>query len=311
MNEPKRHHVMPESYLKRFCRDGVLWVFSREHGTCLPQTPTNTAVRKHFYSFVDGAGARRTDVEKKLAQFEGLAAPAFDRLVAGDYISAEQRGAISAFVAFAMNRTVGFKEDYDAVRTGMVKFIGDIAFASVEATKATLSRHERDTGEKIEQCAEEIYAAHWSGKFEFDVARNESLRAMLSTAEALASAFGGMRWTVFHAAEGKSFITSDNPLFLVPTRPVNPRMPGVGILTPGVINVFPISQDACLFMEAAEGADEVRHIRMPGADVRRVNLRTALHCDHYIFARDEALARSIASHTRIEQRQRLPRFSIR
>lgn len=169
MNEPKRHHIMPESYLARFCRDGILWAFNRTDGSCKPQTPVNTAVRNHFYSYKDHEGKRRTDIEKLLSRFEGMAAPAFDRLAAGETTTNDDREAIAAFIAFAMSRTVGFKQDFDAARAYMAKWIGDVAFSSINATRATLARHERQTGVKIERSAEEVHAFHLGGKYDVEV----------------------------------------------------------------------------------------------------------------------------------------------
>jgi Protein of unknown function (DUF4238) len=147
-----------------------------------------------------------------------------------------------------------------------------------------------------------------SGDYEFEMHRNESLRAMLEHAEEMAGAFSGMVWHVFHAPEKASFITSDNPYFIMPTKPVDLRWPGTGILTPGAVNVFPLSQSACLTMTGSGGG--LTHMRMPAADVRRLNMRTALYCDRYLFARDAALVKSIAEHTRLQERQRLQRFGI-
>jgi hypothetical protein len=308
MNEPKRHHIVPVSYLERFCRDGALWVFNREDGSCINQTPINTAVRKHFYTYTDKDGNRRTGIEKVLSKFEGMAKPAFDRLAAGESLDIAGREAVAAFISFAMNRTVGFQRDYNAMRAHMSKVVADIAFASVEATEATLARHERETGFRPALSAEELHAAHWSGDYEFEVHRNESLRAMLEHAEEMANVFCGMVWRVFHASERASFITSDNPFFMMPTKPVDPRWPGIGILTPGVVNVFPLSQSACLTMTDSGGG--LTHIRMPAADVRRLNMRTALYCDRYLFARDAALVKSIAEHTKLRERGRIQRFGI-
>ena len=74
----KRHHYVPQFYLNYFCSDGTLWIY--EKGLAQPhlQTPRNTAVEAHLYSFtVDGQ--KHDYVEQQLSVIESEAKTILDR----------------------------------------------------------------------------------------------------------------------------------------------------------------------------------------------------------------------------------------
>jgi len=50
MSKPKRHHYLPQFYLDKFSRSGSLYIFDRELNEYREQTPTNTAVKSHYYA---------------------------------------------------------------------------------------------------------------------------------------------------------------------------------------------------------------------------------------------------------------------
>lgn len=61
-SHPKRHHYLPESYLKRFKREKALWVYDIETKQLRPQTPTDTGAIGYFNVLEDTNGVRQTNL---------------------------------------------------------------------------------------------------------------------------------------------------------------------------------------------------------------------------------------------------------
>jgi hypothetical protein len=60
---PKRHHFLPEFYLNGFARDGLLWLYDRGRKQYRRQTPHNTAIIGHYYTFENEKGEKDYSVE--------------------------------------------------------------------------------------------------------------------------------------------------------------------------------------------------------------------------------------------------------
>jgi len=71
MNKPKRHHYLPQFYLKNFCKNGFLWVYDRNNNEYRQQTPINTAVKKKYYTTTGPDGRSHNEIETVLANIEG------------------------------------------------------------------------------------------------------------------------------------------------------------------------------------------------------------------------------------------------
>ena len=80
MTLPKRHHYLPQFYLKGFCRNEHLWVYDREKNEIRRQTPINTAIQTHYYSFENKDGEKNTEIESFLSEIEGLTKPILGKI---------------------------------------------------------------------------------------------------------------------------------------------------------------------------------------------------------------------------------------
>jgi len=121
MSEPKRHHYVPQFYLKGFTEHDSLWVYDLEKREIRQQRPGSIAVKKHFYSVTNEKGERDNSVELALSQAEGAAAPAVAALARGESESEEQRGDLAFFAALMKNRTLEFEAKYTELADGFIK----------------------------------------------------------------------------------------------------------------------------------------------------------------------------------------------
>jgi len=295
MNEPVKQHVAPSSYLEQFSRDGAIWVFDRTTGEIRPQPPKTSTISRNFYTFIDNDGNNRYDIEKFLGNIEGNAKPAMGKLSSGAAITADEKEWLCWFLGFAVTRTVRFQRQVNGMHEQLATLIGDEAFGTVERAAETMKAY-ADIGNELGGTPEEAAAFFSERRFIVEVHRNASLDSMMTVTDKIAHAFLNMDWIVWHAPRRTSFITSDNPIALVPTQPTNHLM-GIGINTPGVLKIFPLSLGAALVMY--DRGQSIDHRETDQGAVRSMNFRLALNGDRWVIARDEALLTSIV--------QRLPR----
>src|SRR5260370_31640805 len=77
----KRHHYLPQFYLRRFTADdGFLCLFDREIKEFRKQQPVNTALEKDFYTVTDGDGTKSDRLELMFSGLEGVASNVIERL---------------------------------------------------------------------------------------------------------------------------------------------------------------------------------------------------------------------------------------
>lgn len=301
MSVPKRHHILPEFYLEGFCLEGTLWLYDRELDEYREQTPRNTTVQAHYYSFRDESGELVTGIESALAEIEGQASPIVEKLSARVPLDWKERQILSIFLALLRVRTTDFEKEIGELTDTMYKEVNKIVFGTEETTEAILAEIESEIGETLQISPEEIMEVVREGRYEVQTERLHSLGLMFPLAEDLAKELFMMDWLMVFSPPVSSFITTDNPFTVVP--PLN-RVPhrGVGISTPGAQKQIPLSQDVCLVLLDKGGRGFFLDIDK--SQVRQINRNAATNCDRFVIARDEALLRSIVSLTRVDKSTR-------
>src|SRR5215212_50316 len=98
----KRHHLIPESYMRRFSFDGRrIHVFDSATGKLRTDVPKNVAVESEFNSILRKSGEKDRTVEARLADIDDAGGRAFDKLEQREPLTREERWHVSFFVGFA------------------------------------------------------------------------------------------------------------------------------------------------------------------------------------------------------------------
>src|SRR5688500_7539718 len=86
MNEARRHHYVPQFYLRRFAdqKDQVRMI-RRSTGKVVTTSVSNAAVQVGFYDVETEDGTPRDLVERFLSSVEGEVAEVFERIDAGTW----------------------------------------------------------------------------------------------------------------------------------------------------------------------------------------------------------------------------------
>jgi hypothetical protein len=303
-SEPKRHHYLPEFYLRGFCRDGDLWLFDRQRDAFRKQTPENTGVQKLYYAFKDQAGARHTEIENFLSRVEGDAKHCIDRLRARHGLSSEERQKFALFLALMHTRVPEFHELIQEMNEKTTKGMMQRLARQPGALERLVARAD-DSGGDPSVTAEQMREFIERAEYRVRIDRASSLRPMMELTFGLANALFAANWGVLEAADGTSFVTSDNPVF--PSYPKQEGFYPTPFLSPNVAKIAPLAHDTLLIMAGSGGL----HVRRTAdrASVRAYNVLTAHACLDYVIGRDEALVRSIVARAKV--RTRPPRERIR
>lgn len=308
MSNPKRHHYLPQFYLKYFSKEDLLWIYDREQNVFRQQTAMNTAVKKHYYAIEQEDGEKNLELEKHFSEIEGKAKLIIDKLISKQQISDEEKIILSVFLAYMNFRVPDFEKSVNKLHEHILRKANALMFANEERAQQTIDQYKADTGDDSEMNAAELVEFQKSGKYEIEIHRNASLEMMVGITGEIAKYFSLMDWGVYHAKNETSFITTDHPFMIAPPSDYTPNFYGYGVLTPGTKKVFSLSPQACLVLH--DRGDKIVHLPMNKRDVRQINLMLTSRADRFVIARDEAHIRNLVKTTKLESRGELVSLSI-
>lgn len=294
MGGPKKHHYVPEFYLKGFCCDGKLWVHDRERGTYERLRPETSGIEKNFYAFTGEDGRRDTSAERELSRVENAAAPVIKKLEAGQWITFEEKCDLALFVALMKYRVPDFEREHAEWHDTVLKVVHKEMFPSVEAVKTEIARRGQEPDDEFARRIFEMIRDET-----YDVVTNKPyyIAQMLDLGLSAAEQLANMRWLIVRAPERAAFVTSDDPFLLVPPRDRAPGMQqsGVGIVTPGAYKCIPLTQR--IYLSVQDEGLEMATWQADERAVRLINEDTAKSHRRFLFGSEEALLREAASTT--------------
>ncbi|HEX8410750.1 MAG TPA: DUF4238 domain-containing protein [Thermoanaerobaculia bacterium] len=282
----KRHHLIPESYMRRFASDGRrVHVFDRDQQDLRVDVPHNIAVEKEFNTIRTFEGEPDRSAEARLGEVDGGAASALSKILRKEVLSRQDRWSISFFFGFAFSRGRSFRkhvaaqiEAADLVDTDRPKgrFI-DEQFATAFSAMTGLHLDARVIENMVLQDVHNL-----------PMRRTIEIGAMVQYGFEIARYFFWAQWLVGSAPAGSEYVTSDRPVaFLlrnasIITDPFEPR----------AVRVLPISPELALYSMAAP-EHSLSSAEVPAACVRLANAAFALSSDRYVIARSEAALRTV------------------
>lgn len=292
---PKRHHYVPRRYLAKFTdpetpsgQEAYVHTFNVRTGEIRRRSPRNLAVRNHYYSFMPEDGAElETGLEGALGEVEFAGFNVLDQLAIGDISPAdltdEDRRHAALCIALMARRVPRSRDHVESQTAEVMKRMAKFAAGHPEAFANTVNEARRKEGkppaepEEIERARQFLRSEDYA--LEIDPAY--SLRMMLKLATDVAPMLFRTRWRILEAPEGSQFLTSDAPFVMVTTDRDVPRFYGVGLATPGMEAIFPLSPTKLLLMSLhhPEGTEVISPER-----VAEANRRILTHADQLGFA---------------------------
>lgn len=298
----KRHHYVPQFWLKRFARDpgadnAKIVCLDKETGKIRTSGVRNEAVVSRYYEVTGIPDLEPNAVEDLLATVEGDAHGISQKLIDGQPISGYERRAFSLFVGLQQQRTplgrdwrAGF---YAAFRQQMLEF----GVSRPEMVRWYFEEHPDELPpEGIEAWQRTVLGALREGKIAVEPTQNGEIQLMLKSAEEGAAVVATeTSWTGLRAPAGSEYILSDHPLAFYD--PATGLERGVAWLSsPSVQASIPLSPSFCLMF--TPGPAIYREVQA-GADlVRDINLRTYAWGQWCVYGTSQAVLQRVREHAK-------------
>jgi hypothetical protein len=264
----KRHHYLPQCYLKGFVADRKtprIFVVDLKERRPFETAPANVAAERDFHT-IDVEGHPPDALENAFAKFETDLDQALRRIVAARSIAgAGDRAFLFNLIGLAATKNPRLREMGRDLRAQTAKMIMNFVTSTPERLEAHVRRAQEEgflpPDEKVDYATMRKFVE--SGAFELIVPAAEHLKVELKVFDEVLPHIFNRKWILFRAPSGKTgFVTSDHPKCLTWSDP--PKNggfwpPGLGLR--GTQLLFPISNDlaaigAFEFKEEERGADE-------------------------------------------------------
>jgi hypothetical protein len=294
----KRHHFLPEFYLRGFAREGYLWLYDREKREYRRQAPRNTAVVSQFYTTALEGGETDTLVEEMLSQNESKAKPIIDSLIAGESLAHPQRADLSYFLAFLFARTPKFEREIIQIADSMHKQVAKEGIPTVEAAEKILLKSNPTPSITVQSFYDFVHKE----QFSITGHRNLTLELMISQARKAAKELVFMNWEVVHAPAKRSFITSDSPFgYIVPESLHGTNEPIFGILSTKIFKVIPLS--AKIALRIGGPGISFSHVEATRQELGEINVAVAKECERFLIGSNEDQIGNVVTQIRIDNMQ--------
>ncbi len=278
-SEPKRHHFVPQMYLRRWSADGKVAVRRRDGAQFLSSVERVGAING-FYDVETSTGQVSKDVERYFAsEVEG---PAVDALRVIDdthrppSLGSDERRALSYYIASQMTRTperraqVLFAEHVRRFLAGRV-----LTKELMEEFLAT--EHLGVAPQPAEVQGAFDFAGYQLGTIGVP-SKEEAMQILLNVTPRTAAALELRHWSL--AIDRKRrFITADQPVALWHPPSERDAYQGVGLMEASHIR-WPLDSGHCLVLSKAPRPEVTR---LTPAEVRSWNQHAARKCNEYVI----------------------------
>lgn len=268
MSEPRKHHFLPQFYLRGFSVDRRgLYQIEKKTAKYYGCQIKDIAAIKDFHKLDYEDAKDPNALEKALAQIEGEYAEHLATFLAEGLANEHARLYTVQLLALLRIRVPAFKRHIEASYQSSIRKVAELMEreGKFPVPPAGLEETLKIKNLKIEimnwKCLEIM----------FNLAADEKHLDPLYR----------MRTTLMHAPFGTSFITSDQPVSLYhPTAAKSPY--GVGPDTPGIEISLPLCSRTLLFLDHVRGPHTTRTATTD--EVNELNRRTVAMAQEYVFA---------------------------
>lgn len=276
----KRHHLVPQFYLRRFAKDDLVEVISRDDFSKSFQTGTqNALVEKQFYTMESSTTGSDPWVEEELfaKEIERNASRAIERVIDQRMSGGLPglRSAISFFVAFQFVRGQGTRQPMVEAHKASARMIATMM--TPEGIKQRLGVLDgRDVSDEEAQGLVEFAR---SDKYQVDITHQNNLHIRFMA--------GAARWAEPIAAGSWHVLDFNEPLLLTGDEPVGlvgkSRRPGeaIGLLAASEV-ILPTDPCHAIVIGRRGSGDRFSRARGTPEMARLINEHIAFRCHRYI-----------------------------
>jgi hypothetical protein len=283
MPEARRHHYVPQFYLKNFVSDRDkprLFVVDLPGSRSFSTAPCNVAVERDFNTIMT-PGVPPDIVETEMSKVEAAIASALARIIAAVSLRDKDDAAyLFWFANLLLVKNPAQRTVFDNfVNTVMTK-VGKSYASDQETWDAYVREQVAEGALQGGDDAAELRRAIL-GDYTVALSTEAHLHTEFTLSKDLFAAFANRGWNLYKATSGQ-FVTSDRPVVVTWDDPM--KTDPVGLSSPGSRVLFALSSGIALCggAELEDAAFEVDEI-----DVAKINGRIILNANRQVYARDD------------------------
>lgn len=272
MGDPKKHHFLPQFYLRRFAdeREGLYQIEKIGGSREIPTKVSKAGSKRNFHTLDwKDEDADRSTIETRLSVVEGRQEAMLKQLLKSPESIADWRSELSEFVSLMYHRVPDFKRDIERRLKDVVNSTSRLLLRSGEFPEPPESIKElmRERGDDIF----DVQISNWKLVEQmFDLAESSPIAGILDS----------MNCRIL-SVEKESFylVTSDSPVVLFDASH-DPSSPyGRGFAHKSVEVSIPLSQSKLLVFSHSR----IPHSTLSKELVRHFNQRMIVAADRFIY----------------------------
>lgn len=282
MDKPKRHHIVPKSYLANFTNEnGQLHVTpkARDSGPFVA-APANVAVRRHYHSTRDEKGVIDVKVENALGSIESIAKPIIDKIIQLKDITSQEKIDLAVHIGIMYTRNPNFRDSAENFMCETAELFKRHQFANSSEMASLIEDAPQSI---IEAAGGKENIRQWACEnLKVTVLPEASLHCV-RYGLAIADLLSKMHWRFWvNTHRVIRFLTSDNPCYVTNKMMENSAY-GTGIAYPDSRLHFPISPAVFLIADWNGNNTEYKTTSSINT-LTRINSRTIRHAEKEVYS---------------------------
>jgi hypothetical protein len=286
----KRHHYIPEFYLKGFInlKTNFLWMYQKGNDQVKIVSPRNAAVITYYYSFKnDKEDIDTNTIEDMMSMVEGEASPIFSKIDNEKMLNDDDRKILSLFISFLRIRVPNFRQNIEASGSEVVKITMKRIASNEKYFNSLLEMYKKETGKSIDIPLHELRDfALDDSRYKVEMDPIFSLSVGLNMVIELSEIIYKMRWNFLIAKDEYEFITSDNPIVIFDPSDISGSP--IGLLLKDTLLCFPINRKLSLLADW-ESNSVSDYINIKNAGVKDINRRVVINARKYVFSPEKKI----------------------
>ncbi len=269
MTQPRKHHYLPQFYLRGFSDNGKqIYRIEKPEGCGHLCSIKDSAAIRDFYVLDHQQAEDSQAFEKQLADIEGSLSVAIDQVVEFGIINNELHSRLIDFVSLMRFRVPAYKLIIEKELEWMVKSSGRIL-----ERNGKLPILPKDIGNLFEQNKVSVSISNW--KCLEMMCHDAADPQFLGMLEAMTP-------SILRVPQDRILLTSDQPVAVYNPDADPSTLDGLGIIHPKSQISIPLSRSVLLLLTWDKSASRERLMNL--SEIDEFNRRTVIMADSYIFA---------------------------
>lgn len=292
-----QHHIVQDKYLKQWQNEeNQLNIFSISENKYLERGSKWKGFSRNDFNILDDKENRYLP-ETMTAQIDTPAIEVIKNLNINETIQllGKERIVLAHYIALQYIRTPRHREEMDKIiektinhfRRKDISSLEKVQFKKEDILKEKpKNKQEEEALEKISKMSEEeiqkeIFESIHSDEIKMKLS-NEGHSKNLFKVDKYAKELFSYEWNFLLAPKGTSFITSDNPCFVISSH----KMMG-GLFSPFSTVIFPLTPNICVYIKPKTKSHGENFVKLDKTLIRTINKMIAQNSYQYIIAKDK------------------------